>query len=168
MTKAQDVLVALKLCLPNDGKSFAALAGELGMSASEVHASLARLGEARLVDVTSRKVNRKPFLEFLKSGVPYVFPVRLKETTRGMPTGWATGPMAKVFTYARDDIPVWPEPEGTVKGQSLEPLYRSVPVAAKNDPALYDLLALVDALRIGRARERNFAAQQLEERLSHV
>lgn len=167
MTKSQDILVALKLCLPNEGKTFAALAKELGMSASEVHASLARLGDARLVDMASRKVNRKPFLEFLSCGVPYVFPARLAETTRGIPTAWAAGPMVKVFSHSKDEVPVWPEPEGTVKGQSLEPLYRSAPFAARNDPALYDLLALVDALRIGRARERKFAKQQLEERLSH-
>jgi DNA-binding Lrp family transcriptional regulator len=167
MTKPQDVLVALKLCLPNESKSFAALAKELGMSASEVHASVARLGEARLVNVTSRKVNRKPFLDFLKCGVPYVFPARLMETTRGVPTAWASGPMAKVFSKSKDNVPVWPEPEGTVKGQALEPLYPSVPFAARNDPTLYDLLSLVDALRIGRARERKFAEKQLEQRLSH-
>lgn len=168
VTKAQDVLVALKLCLPNEGKSFAMLAKELGMSASEVHASIARLGEARLVESSVRKVNRKPFLDFLKGGVPYVFPARLMEITRGVPTAWAAPAMAKTFTHSKEDVPVWPDPDGTVKGQSLEPLYQSVPVAAKNDPALYDLLALVDALRIGRARERKFAEKQLEERIAHV
>jgi hypothetical protein len=64
-------------------------------------------------------------------------------------------------------IPVWPDSDGTRQGAAVEPLYRSVPIAAKNDPALYDLLALVDALRIGRARERKFAEQELERRLSH-
>ncbi len=138
------------------------------MSASEVHASLTRLGEARLVDTASRKVNRKSFLEFLKYGVPYAFPARPMETTRGIPTAWAAAPMSKVFTHSHEDVPVWPDPDGTVKGQALEPLYRSASVAAQRDSALYELLTLIDALRMGRARERKFAEQELEQRLSHV
>ena len=61
--------------------------------------------------------------------------------------------------------PVWPDRDGAKQGAAVEPLYRSVPFATKNDPALYGLLALVDALRIGRARERRFAEQELERQL---
>jgi hypothetical protein len=42
-----------------------------------------------------------------------------------------------------------------------------VPGAARRDPALYDLLALVDALRFGRARERSLAEKEIAHRL-HV
>ena len=49
----------------------------------------------------------------------------------------------------------------------LGPLYRTVPAAALRDPILYELLALVDALRDGRARERQLAAQELIARLRH-
>jgi hypothetical protein len=49
------------------------------------------------------------------------------------------------------------------------PLYDSVPGAARRDPALYDLLALIDAIRMGRARERNVAEKEITQRLSsHV
>ena len=65
-------------------------------------------------------------------------------------------------------VPIWPDPDGTRQGVAVEPLYRSVPVAAKNDAALYDLLALVDALRIGRARERAIAETEIDHRLSHA
>jgi hypothetical protein len=41
-----------------------------------------------------------------------------------------------------------------------------VPAAARRNSALYDLLALVDALRIGRARERNLAEKELTVRLT--
>jgi len=51
----------------------------------------------------------------------------------------------------------------------VQPLYSSVPGAAARDAELYALLAWVDALRIGRARERNLAAKELAERLiAHV
>ena len=40
-----------------------------------------------------------------------------------------------------------------------------VPKAVLNDPDLYELLALVDVMRIGRARERRLAEQHLKRRL---
>ena len=46
------------------------------------------------------------------------------------------------------------------------PLYPKLPLAAARDQALYELLALFDALRIGQAREREMARKLLEERLS--
>jgi hypothetical protein len=45
------------------------------------------------------------------------------------------------------------------------PLYENLPLAAVDDPRLYELLALFDALRIGQARERELAKKLLEERL---
>ena len=60
---------------------------------------------------------------------------------------------------------MWPHPEGTSRGQSLLPLYEKLALAAIDDPKLYELLALFDALRIGEARERELARKLLEERL---
>ncbi|MEG7523780.1 MAG: hypothetical protein M3H12_11860 [Chromatiales bacterium] len=47
----------------------------------------------------------------------------------------------------------------------FSPLYKSAPGAAKRDPALYELLVLVDAIRGGRARERELAIKELRARL---
>ncbi|NCB39610.1 MAG: hypothetical protein EOM80_12680 [Erysipelotrichia bacterium] len=49
--------------------------------------------------------------------------------------------------------------------QAFMPLYKSVPKAAMADPYLYELLALVDAIRGGRAREKNLAVKELQKRL---
>jgi hypothetical protein len=62
--------------------------------------------------------------------------------------------------------PVWPYPEGTVRGVEFSPLYRSVPKAVAKDKALYELLALVDAIRDGRARDRELAVKELTARVS--
>jgi hypothetical protein len=167
VTKPQDVVVALRLCLPNPDRSFAQLASELGMSASEVHASCSRLTEARLLEPDSRRVRRKAFLEFLHFGVSYSFPAHSGEVTRGIPTAWAAPVMTSKTSPTESVVPVWPDPDGVQSGAAVDPLYRSVPLAAKANPALYDLLALVDALRIGRARERKRAEQELAQRLSH-
>ncbi|MBX3201187.1 MAG: hypothetical protein KF894_23815 [Labilithrix sp.] len=63
---------------------------------------------------------------------------------------------------------VWPAEGGaaTVRGQMLTPLHRNVPLAAAEDPVLHELLALSDALRVGRARERELAREELKGRLS--
>lgn len=158
----------LKLALsPQGGESFAALAKALGMSASEVHASVGRLEEARLLESESRSVRRKPLVEFLMHGVPYAFPAAPGEMTRGVPTAWAAPVMAGRVASNDAEAPVWPDPEGKKRGLAVEPLYSSAPIAARNDPKLYELLALVDALRLGRARERAIAAKEIEQRLSH-
>ncbi len=164
-TKPQDIIVALKLCLHGAGRSYADLGRELGMSASEVHAAVVRLGEARLIDPETKEIRREALRNFLVHGVPYSFPAKTKEMTRGMPTAWAAPAMSASFGQSEQLPPVWPDPEGIVQGLSVSPLYPSVPTAARNDPELYHLLALVDALRIGRARERNLAEQEISAQL---
>ena len=48
----------------------------------------------------------------------------------------------------------------------MQPLYPSVPLAAQKTSGLYDLLALMDALRLGRARERSLAEAELTKRVN--
>lgn len=50
-------------------------------------------------------------------------------------------------------------------GQAIEPLYKSVPFAVRRDNELYAYLALLDAIRMGNARESNLAIKMLKERL---
>jgi hypothetical protein len=47
-------------------------------------------------------------------------------------------------------------------------LHKNVPQAALEDVRFYELLALVDALRDGRARERNLAGRELKKRLEEI
>jgi DNA-binding Lrp family transcriptional regulator len=169
VTKPQDVLVALKLCIEGARQSYADLGQELGMSASEVHAAVRRLGEARLVDPETREVRREALRNFLVHGVPHAFPASPREVTRGMPTAWAAPVLSGKISASEQMPPVWPDPDGKVQGTAVQPLYSSVPHAARRDPALYDLLALVDALRIGRARERSLAEKEINHLLNlHV
>jgi hypothetical protein len=136
------------------------------MSASEVHAAVRRLIEARLVVPETRGVRREALRNFLVHGVPHAFPASLGGIARGMPTAWAAPAMSGKFSASEQIPPVWPDPDGSVQGASVQPLYGSVPHAARGDLALYDLLTLVDAIRIGRARERAFAEKEIESRLS--
>jgi hypothetical protein len=104
-------------------------------------------------------------LEFLLHGFKYVFPPRYRpRTIRGIPTAHAAPVAANRFGDAALP-PVWPSPAGTARGLGVEPLYPSVAAIAVSDCAMYDRLALLDMLRMGRARETAWAASQLEERL---
>jgi hypothetical protein len=104
-------------------------------------------------------------LEFLVHGVRYVFPAERGRRARGMRTGPSVGPLSKHLA-ASDEVPlVWPYARGEDRGESLKPLYDTVPDAAAKDPELYDLLTVVDGIRVGGARVREVAANVLEELL---
>jgi hypothetical protein len=167
-SKSLDIFVLLKLALQDSPRPYAELARDLGMSASEVHAAVKRSIQAGLVDPDSRLPRKKALEEYLLHGVRYAFPAPRGPVVRGVPTSYAVSPLAEEFPSSDDLIPVWPDPEGSVRGYAIEPLHSSVPSAARRDPALYELLALVDALREGRARERKLAEQALRNRLIHV
>ena len=57
---------------------------------------------------------------------------------------------------------------GSKRGYAFLPLYKKVPQAALKDDELYQLLALVDALRDGGARERELAERELSGSLSGI
>lgn len=166
--KPQDVLVALKL-LEFEGKRppFAQIAKDLSMSASEVHAAFKRLRAAHLLHgpELGNRPNRQALKEFLLHGLKYVFPAQNGAMTRGLPTSYAAEPLRRHIRAGNEPVPVWPTPDGPTRGTAFEPLYSSVPEAARRDCHLYELLALIDAIRDGRARERKIAEKELIARL---
>jgi hypothetical protein len=164
--KPQDAVILLKLTVASGGWTYPSLAESLGMSASAVHSGIVRAKHSGLYDENRRAPNRRALAEFLVHGLRYVFPAKRGPLTRGLPTAHAAAPLKDKIVADGEPPPVWPDAEGTVRGQGLEPLYPSVPTAARRDPALYELLALVDAIRSGRARERSLAITELESRLS--
>ena len=101
----------------------------------------------------------------IRHGLKYAFPAEHGEVTRGIPTSYAAEPLKSEVSMSNDLPPVWPWHEGNTRGVGFEPLYKSVPQAALRDSKLYQLLALVDAIRDGRARERKIAERDLVHRL---
>ncbi len=166
--KPQDVLFLLKLvAFGKNPWSFNKIAVELGMSPSEVHAASKRALTARLAVKKDSNIwpNIRNLEDFLLHGIQYVFVPERGELKRGMPTAYAAAPMNTWFVEDNEPPPVWPHPQGEVRGESFSPLYKSAPVAAKNDPMLYQLLSLVDAVRGGRAKEHDIAMKELKKRL---
>lgn len=168
--KPQDILVVLKLLVVGAKPwTFNQLAVELSMSSAEVHAASKRLMASKLAMQMDGKIkpNLRNLEEFLFHGIQYVFVPKLGGVLRGMPTSVAAPAMSEHFDQKNLLPPVWPDAEGSVRGESFSPLYASVPIAAKNDENLYELLALVDALRGGRAREKEIAQKELKRRFKH-
>ena len=162
----QDVLALIKL-VSYGGKrpSIAQMAADLGLSPSQVQASLKRLEHSRLVTPQAHEPLLRAVEEFLVHGVKYAFPALRGEATRGTPTAYAAAPLNSQIAADSELPPVWPDADGEMRGLTLEPLHKAAPAAAKKDPALYQLLALVDALRDGRVRERQIAERELTARL---
>jgi hypothetical protein len=166
MMKPQDVLILLKLAA-NPGKSWSylQLGKTVGLSSAEAHASVARsLGAGLLWPNKSVELARSSLLEFLIHGLRYVLPPEYVRITRGMPTASSEASLSR--SLVPPNIPmVWPLPEGTVRGQGLIPIHAKAPFAAAQDYQLYRLLALVDLLRTGAARERSVATKIITEEI---
>ncbi len=161
----QDVLVSLKMALGSESLSYAELGKQTGLSASQAHASVQRLAKSDLVVGEPRRANSVALLEFLVHGVKYVFPGNRGPVRRGIPTGHSAPPLNELIS-AGDEVPlVWAHPEGTVRGETLPPVYKSAPEAALKDALVYQGLALLDSIRAGRARERELAAKLLRKLL---
>lgn len=168
--KPQDILVLLKMVAIGSAKwSFNGLAVELGMSPAEVHGAVMRSLSAGLAARVNEKIrpNIRNLKEFLVHGLKYVFVPDHGELTRGVPTSYAAPPLESRIVASNEPPPVWPDPEGEVRGMTFTPLYKAASHAARKDAALYELLALVDAIRGGRARERNIAIKEVNKRLDN-
>lgn len=153
----------------DDALSVRGLAESLGISKSEISLSLNRslYSGLALKDLQSSRpvASRRALCDFMLSGLKYVFPVHPGPLIRGLPTSFHAPVLQGRLIYHMDYPYVWPLAEGTVKGQAIKPLFKSVPVAVRRDLFLYECLALVDAIRIGAAREMHLAQQILKERL---
>ncbi|MGK0440346.1 MAG: hypothetical protein ACJA0N_000132 [Pseudohongiellaceae bacterium] len=176
MMKSQDILILLKLISLHQSESVLteefsvrALAASTGISKTEVSASLNRSIEAGLAKLDRRTqlptANSKALLSFIVSGLRYVFPVKPGAIERGLITGFEAPGLEGLLSSVADYHYIWPEAKGSDKGQTVTPLYKTAPHAARQDPHLYQSMALVDAIRLGAPREVTIAKHALSEHL---
>jgi hypothetical protein len=162
--KPQDVVILLKIILSQDSKwTTVNLAKDLYLSQSEISKSLQRSQMAKLYNAKQKIVYKNALFDFLLKGLRYVFPAKIGRIS----TGVATSISCKVLRekIITDDNYVWPCIEGNMRGESVQPLYEKVPLAAMKDPLLHEVLALIDAIRIGRVREVELAQVLLRQRI---
>lgn len=167
--RPQDLVILLYLSLESGlSPTYAALGSALGLTASEAHAGVARAAIAQLAHKDKggkATVVRDALRMFVQHGARYSFPATRGVMTRGVPTGYAAPPLNTRIVKTDEPPPVWPHKMGSVRGAAFYPLYPTVPDAAVRSPALYELLALFDAVRGGSTRERGIALQLLDHRL---
>lgn len=161
--RPHDVLVLLQLAI-QPVETFRQLSAKVGLSLGEVHKAVKRLELGRLILFEQRSVNLSGMMEFLVSGVPYVFPAQLGAPSRGIPTAFSAPPIDSEFVEG--DMVVWPAHNGRSRGLALTPLSPAVSKIWEKNQDLYRALTLVDALRVGRARERKLAREYLTEVLN--
>lgn len=162
-----DVLVVAKIAAhPQAAPSVRKLGEELGISKSAVAYSLRRLGELSLIEDAGghRRINKIALCECLEHAVRWIAPAKIGDYELGLLTAHASTVLAPKF--AGDDDPVvMPLAHGPDRGRAVTPLHPLAPAAAARDAKLHELLALVDAFRVGRARDRQVAAAELRARL---
>ena len=157
-----DVLVLLKLAVKGHA-SVRALEGELGLSKSMIAVSIDRLRQAKLLkegEAGGLRINRLAVRDFLEHGARWIAPAKIGDFELGLPTAHSFETFARKLSGDPDPV-VLPLPHGPVRGRSVSPLHPRAPVAAQKDPKLLRLLAIVDAFRIGRARDRDVARAEL-------
>ena len=163
-----DVPAALSLSL-RPGQTFARLGTELRISPSTAHQAVRRLSAAGLL--FSRKgrheANVGGIEEFIQHGVRYAFPPERGRRQRGVPTAHSA-PCVHGILHGDVEPLVWPSPRGKIAGISLTPLLPAAAELIEEHSDLYELLTLVDLLRVGTARDRAVAGELLRKRLMHL
>ena len=167
--KPQDLVVALKLAV-RQGKiyTYASISSEVGLAVAGVHASVRMLIHARLATGSLRdglEVNRTALQELLIYGVPYFFPPSIGGLTRGIATASAVFEIASEL-ITRQEVYVWPDPHGTMRGTSIQPLHSCALIASAHDEILHRVLMCIDVLRVEGARERALAIEILRRDLA--
>ncbi|KLI97851.1 hypothetical protein [Luteimonas sp. FCS-9] len=156
----------------DEGFSMRGLEEATGISKSEVSNALRRCMDVGLAKAERGsglpRANTRALLGFVTNGLKYVFPARPGALVRGVPTAHAAPVLAGRLLSAGEHVYVWEDGHGSVQGQRVAPLYRSVPYAVRRDAELYAMLALVDAIRLGQERESALAGKLLAQYLREV
>ena len=162
--KPVDIVVALQLTIAPDS-TFSVLATAVGVSHGEAHNSFGRLRASRLTRPDQRAISTQRLVSFITSGVPVAFPAIFGPESRGVPTAHSAVPFRPHVAF--DDEPlVWADVDGSTRGTTIIPLFPRAPALSRTNVPLYELLTLVDSIRIDRSTETATAIRLLSERLT--
>ena len=162
--RPHDIVILLKIAAKGQQAWFMKdLSYELGISASEISESINRSVIAGLISYNKKNLMKLNLLDFLIYGLRYVYPEHPGALVRGVVTAHSAPPLNKIIVS--QEPYVWPYGNGKVRGQAITPLHAKVPEAALKDKNFHILMALVDTLRVGRAREKELAIKELKQRI---
>lgn len=160
--RPQDIVVLLKIIIKGkDSWQNKDLANQLFISQAEISASLDRSLMGGLINFDKKRVHKQTLWEFIEYGLHVVFPVKPGGITTGMFTAHSHPYMQQYFTS--NEQYVWSDLDSNGRGQSILPLYKNAVKAAQADITLYKMLALIDVIRVGKARELKIALEELRK-----
>ena len=160
--RPSDIVVACQLT-QTPSPPYTVLAAATLLSVGECHAAIRRLVAARLMNPSQRRVVPELLSRFLVVGVPHAFPALIGPSAVGVATAFSAA--AFRASVAPPEAYVWPDGNGHAEGLALTPLFAAAVRLPLRNVALYEVLALIDALRVGDTRERQLAEAFLRERL---
>lgn len=162
--KPQDILILLTILIEENSVLWQNLtiSRKLNISPAETGDSINRSMRSGLLDA-NRKVMRNNLFEFLLYGLKYVFPAIPGGITRGIPTAHSSKFFKNKILTSNKNKYVWPYEKGTEQGQSIKPLYKTVPSVIAENQELYYILSLLDAIRIGGSRENMIAKEKIKK-----
>lgn len=161
-----DIALLLWLGRPACG-SLEEFAAPAQMTPGRIRASLVRLQKGGLYSAEVDRVLTGPAMEFLLHGVRFCFPGRVDRSrvVAGIATAWSADPLAEHILGGADPV-VWERGNGPSRGAPVVPVHPSVPDLALASPAFHVRAALLDAIRLGRVRDRFEASRLLAEGLA--
>lgn len=162
-----DVIVLLNIVLKEKSWTIEEVATDLSTAKSAVHRSLKRAAVARLYIPSTKSVNKNNLIEFINHGIKFCFPAQRSSIAMGIPTAYSGPPLKKKIAASKEAIPlIWPSAQfPEVKGESIAPLEK-ITVMEKiyqSNPKLYEVLTLVDAVRVGSTREIESARKMISK-----
>jgi DNA-binding Lrp family transcriptional regulator len=163
-----DVMVLCKvLVFKNQEKSINQISKELELSPSQAFRSIMKLREYDLLYAETLKPNPSEVLNFLKYAVRYICPAKMTERAKGVPTGYSFPGFKKRF-HSKEPL-VWDvggsRYNKVCSGRGVQPIEKRIVEASLVDKALYEVASLVDMLRVGKNREKEFAYDRLQQSL---
>ena len=161
--KSCDIAICLYLA-QNGSAPFSAIGRSVGVSTGQAFNGVTRLRRAGLLSQESADVAVERLIRFCVHGIPVAFAPAFGPTVLGIPTALSAPPFDGLIESAAPTV--WPDPTGTIRGEGLEPLYPGALLTAARSPKVYELLAIIDVLRVGQARERRLAEELLTARLA--
>lgn len=159
--KPHDIVIALKIVSFNSETwRIIDVAYNINISPSEVYGSINRLHKVEIMHMRKHIVKRN-LIEFLIHGVKYCFPAIPGIRSRGILTAHSSEFFKKIISDKKKDNYVWPFEKGNANGISIVPLHKNIPEFIQKDRFMYEHLSYIDAIRIGRKREKAYAEKQI-------
>lgn len=164
--------VLIKSSIPalfeKDKYSVRSLEKSIGVSRSQVSISLKRCLELKLIYPNGNAdggylINKKSVMNIIEYAIPYFFPVEKTSNVKGIPISFSS-PFLYNKILSQKKMPlVWPDTQGILIGEGVIPFDKYVPHAVRRDPLLYEMLVLVDSVRMNIPRESSVALEALKK-----